>query len=124
MATRKMSQSLIAAEAKSVFNANGWDPVDEPWPLKELWAVTRPGVYEKIVGDKAPVTLTTFEDGSIGKRISITIKGQSKPIELKVSSKSDLEEGDYVRISTITGQELSKIGSDNILRYDGELFEE
>lgn len=119
----KFSASLIAAAKKAMFNANKWSPVGEPVSLKDLWAVTAPGLYKKIDGTTAEVTEVIFSDGSTGTRIAIPIKG-GKPVEIPVSTESELAEGDIVKISTIMGQELEKAGQENIIRFDAELAEE
>jgi len=115
-----ISVSFLAVESSSMFNASEWKPVpNEKHTLKEIWAQAHPGMWEQIDGDVAPVTATAFDNG-ISKRITIGFKDGSS-IELKLSGKSDLEEGDMVRIDTITGQLLRKLGQNDIIRYDGEL---
>ena len=41
-----------------------------------------------------------------------------------LSPQSDLTEDDEVDISSITGQLLRKAGQDDIIKYDGELYED
>ena len=118
----KLSSAFVAAAAKSVFNASEWKPFGEKYTLKDIWAVTNPGLYEDIDGETAEVTSTEFEDGSISLRIAVPFKDGST-LELKLSGKSDLEEGDIVSIKSITGQELHKVGQDPIVRYDAEVAE-
>lgn len=116
----KLSASFVAAAQKSVFNSSEWKPFGEKYTLKEIWSVTNPGLYDEIDGDVAEVTATEFSDGQIGYRITVPFKDGST-LDLKLSGKSDLEEGDKVKIESITGQELHKVGSDPIVRYDAEL---
>ena len=117
-----ISKSFLAVESSSVFNSSEWKPVPgEKHTLKEIWAEAHPGMFEQIDGDTAPVTATQFENG-IGKRITIGFKDGST-IDLKLSGKSDLEEGDMVKVESITGQLLRKLGQNDIIRYDGELAE-
>lgn len=117
----RFSASFLAAEAKSTFNGSSWTPVREAYSLKDIWEETHPGLYSQIDGDTAEVTATEFKDG-VGLRIEVPFKDGTS-LELKLSGKSNLEEGDKVAISSITGQELKKIGSENIVRYDGRRVE-
>lgn len=119
----KINSSFVAAVAKSVFNSNTWNPVGEPISLKEAWNAAFPGLYEKIDGDTATVVAVTFDSGDTALRISVPIKGE-EDIQLKLSSKSDLEEDDVVAIASITGQLLRKAGYDDIIKYDGVLDED
>lgn len=82
-----------------------------------------PGMYEEIDGDVATVTSVTFDDGNTAYRISIPMKG-GDAVELNLSPQSDLTEDDEVDISSITGQLLRKAGQDDIIKYDGELYED
>lgn len=116
------SSSFLAAAQKSVFNSSEWKPFGQKYTLKDIWAVTNPGQYAQIDGDVATVTATTFSDGQVGLRLTIPFKDGSS-VELKLSGKTTLEEGDKVKIDSIMGQELHKIGQDPIVRYDGELAE-
>lgn len=115
----KVNASFLSSAKKSIFNGSDWKPVGEKYPLEDIWEDITGVPYSDIDGDEAEVTATTFSDGSVGMRISIPIKG-GDVIDFKLSGKSALEEGDYVKISTIYGQELRKAGQDNIVRYDGE----
>ena len=115
-------KSFLNAVSNSQFNSSEWKPFGEKYTLKEVWEVTNPGAWEQINGDTAEVTATEFADGQIGLRISVPFKDGSN-IELKLSGKSALEEGDRVKIASITCQELHKMGSDPIVRYDGEVAE-
>lgn len=115
----KLSSGFIVAANKAIFNGSEWKPFGEKFSLKEIWDVTNPGLYDNIDGDVAEVTATEFADGEISLRITVPFKDGSS-VELKLSGKSELEEGDKVKISSITGQELHKVGSEPIVRYDGE----
>lgn len=121
MAQRNISQAMIAAASGSEFNPSEWKKVEEPVDLKDLWAVTHPGLYKEIEGDKAEVVIASFDNGD-ALRIRIPFKDGSS-MDLKVSGKSSLDEGDFVKISTIKGQMLRKVGQKDIMRYDGELAE-
>lgn len=121
MAT-KISPLFLMAAQKAMFNASNWQPVGDSHSLKEIWDAQ--GIdFGSIDGDTADVTSTEFSDGNIGLRISVPFKDGSV-VELKLSGKSDLEEGDKVKISSIRGQELHKAGSEPIVRYDGEAVED
>lgn len=120
MSKKSFSAGFLTAVKKSQFNGSEWRPVDdEKYTLEEIWDVTNPGLYEQIDGDTAEVTATEFADGQIGLRITVPFK-DGTALELKLSGKSDLEEGDKVKISSIYGQELRKVGQEPIVRYDGE----
>ena len=118
-----LTASFLSAAKKAMFNPNSWKPVGDPVPLKEIWDAMSPGVYEEIEGDVATVTSVTFEDGNTAYRISIPMKG-GDAVELNLSPQSDLTEDDEVDISSITGQLLRKAGQDDIIKYDGELYED
>ena len=118
-----LTASFLSAAKKAMFNPNSWKPVGEPVSLKEIWDAMSPGMYEEIEGDVATVTSVTFEDGNTAYRISIPMKG-GDAVELNLSPQSDLTEDDEVDISSITGQLLRKAGQDDIIKYDGELYED
>ena len=118
-----LTASFLSAAKKAMFNPNSWKPVGEPVSLKEIWDAMSPGMYEEIDGDVATVTSVTFEDGNTAYRISIPMKG-GDAVELNLSPQSDLTEDDEVDISSITGQLLRKAGQDDIIKYDGELYED
>lgn len=118
-----LTASFLSAAKKAMFNPNSWKPVGEPVSLKEIWDAMSPGMYEEIDGDVATVTSVTFDDGNTAYRISIPMKG-GDAVELNLSPQSDLTEDDEVAISSITGQLLRKAGQDDIIKYDGELYEE
>ena len=118
-----LTASFLSAAKKAMFNPNSWKPVGEPVSLKEIWDAMSPGMYEEIEGDVATVTSVTFEDGNTAYRISIPMKG-GDAVELNLSPQSDLTEDDEVAISSITGQLLRKAGQDDIIKYDGDLYED
>ena len=118
-----LTASFLSAAKKAMFNPNSWKPVGEPVSLKEIWDAMSPGMYEEIDGDVATVTSVTFEDGNTAYRISIPMKG-GDAVELNLSPQSDLTEDDEVDISSITGQLLRKAGQDDIIKYDGDLYED
>ena len=118
-----LTASFLSAAKKAMFNPNSWKPVGDPVPLKEIWDAMSPGMYEEIDGNVATVTSVTFEDGNTAYRISIPMKG-GDAVELNLSPQSDLTEDDEVDISSITGQLLRKAGQDDIIKYDGELYED
>lgn len=118
-----ISKSMIAS-SQAVFNPNSWERVTDAQgnevpavSLKDLWAASMPGLYNKIDGTKACVTMTVFPSGDTALRIAVPIK-DGKPIELPLSGKSELEEGDEVTIDSIVAFELAKAGSKPITRYD------
>ena len=118
-----LTASFLSAAKKAMFNPNSWKPVGDPVPLKEIWDAMSPGMYEEIEGDVATVTSVTFGDGNTAYRMSIPMKG-GDAVELNLSPQSDLTEDDEVDISSITGQLLRKAGQDDIIKYDGELYED
>lgn len=118
----KFSASFFSAVSNSMFNGSQWQPYGEEYPLKDIWAETNPGLYENIEGDTAEVTATDFADGKISLRITVPFKDGTS-VQLKLSGRSELEEGDIVKIDSIKGQELHKAGSNPIVRYDAELAE-
>ena len=118
-----LTASFLSAAKKAMFNPNSWKPVGEPVSLEEIWNAMAPGMYEEIDGDVATVTSVTFDDGNTAYRISVPMKG-GDAVELNLSPQSDLTEDDEVAISSITGQLLRKAGQDDIIKYDGELYEE
>lgn len=118
-----LTASFLSAAKKAMFNPNSWKPVGDPVSLKEIWDAMSPGMYEEIDGDVATVTSVTFEDGNTAYRISIPMKG-GDAVELNLSPQSDLTEDDEVAISSITGQLLRKAGQDDIIKYDGDLYED
>lgn len=120
MAKVIISKSMAQAAAKSMFSPSEWKPVGDPVNLKDLWEVTNPGLYDEIEGETAEVTAASFKDGTVGMRITISFK-DGETMDLRLSGKSDLEEGDLVSISSITAQELKKVGRDTIVRYDAEV---
>lgn len=123
MANVMFSESFLKAAGKSFFNASEWTPVGEAFSLKDIWAVTNPSGWSQLAdGDdtEAEVILQEFSDGSEAMRLRIPFKDGST-VDLKLSGRSKLEEGDKVKVTTIKGQELRKMGQENILRYDGEL---
>lgn len=120
MANKNFSSAFMQAESRSTFNSSEWKPFGDKYTLKEVWDELHPGQYEEIDGDTAEVTATTFKDGEVGLRITVPFKNGTS-IDLKLSSRSDLEEGDVVSVDSITMQELHKMGSDPIIRYDAEV---
>lgn len=118
----KISTMFLTAANKAMFNSSEWKPTGEEHSLKEYWDAVQPGLYKKIDGEVAQVTATTFSDGNVGLRITVPIKG-GDTIDLKLSGKSTLEEDDYVLVDTIKAVALRKVGQDDIVRFDGELFE-
>lgn len=119
MATLTLSSAFLQAEKKSTFNGSEWTPDGEAVGLKDLWGITKPGVYDTIDGDLGEVICVRFTDNQVGYRIRIPFKNGSH-IDLKLSSRTDLTEGDKVKISSIKAQLLTKVGEDPILKYDGE----
>lgn len=101
-----------------------WKSFGEEYSLKEIWAAKSPGLYGQIEGNEADVISVQFADGSESYRLLIPLENGGH-IEIKLSERSNLDEGDKVKISTITGQDNYKSGYRNVisvLRYDGELM--
>lgn len=117
---RQLNQKFLVAAKAAMFNPSTWTPIGEKVPVKDLWAATNPGLFEQV--DHVECVLTTFPDGSVAKRLRVYLKnGQN--FELKCSLVSTLEVGDLVDVNTIYAQELTKLGQDNIVRFDGEALE-
>ena len=114
----KVNNSFLIHATAAMFNGSSWTPTGEKMSLKDIWASTNPGLFESIKGNPV-VTATRFEDGQIGYRITVSFTNGSS-IDLKLSGKSDLIEGDEVDANSIEGIELAKVGQDNIVRYDGK----
>lgn len=119
MANVIISKSFFAAAQSAMFNKSEWKPVGEAYSLKDIWDTTNPGLYEMIDGDAAEVVAVSFENGD-ALRIEIPFKDGTS-VQLKLA-KGDYDEGDKIKISSITGQELRKVGSDPIVRYSGEVL--
>jgi hypothetical protein len=119
MANVIIAKSFLAVAGNSMFNKSEWKPIGEAYSLKDIWDTTNPGLYEEIKGDEAEVVAVSFESGD-ALRIEVPFKDGTS-IQLKLA-KGDYEEGDKIRISSITGQELRKVGSDPIVRYSGEVI--
>ena len=114
-----ISKSFLAVAQNSMFNKSEWKPVGEAYSLKDIWDATNPGLFEEIDGDTAEVVAVSFENGD-ALRIEVPFKDGTS-VQLKLA-KGDYEEGDKIKISSITGQELRKVGSDPIVRYSGEVL--
>ena len=119
MANVIISKSFFAAAQSAMFNKSEWKPVGEAYSLKDIWDATNPGLYEMIDGDAAEVVAVSFENGD-ALRIEIPFKDGTS-VQLKLA-KGDYDEGDKVKISSITGQELHKVGADPIVRFSGEVI--
>ena len=114
-----ISKSFLAVAQNSMFIKSEWKPVGEAYSLKDIWDATNPGLFEEIDGDTAEVVAVSFENGD-ALRIEVPFKDGTS-VQLKLA-KGDYEEGDKIKISSITGQELRKVGSDPIVRYSGEVL--
>lgn len=114
----KLNVSFLQSATSAMFNASEWTPTGESHPLKDILDAQDPNLWGQIDGDGV-VTATTFSDGNVGMRITISFKNGGS-LELKLSGKSKLTEGDAVKVDTIVGTELKKAGQANIVRYDGE----
>lgn len=115
--TKRLSKGFLQAASQSSYNTSNWVPVGDKYPLKDIWDQLYPGHYKDIEGDEAEVIAQEFDDGNIALRIAIPLKDGSTH-DLKLSSQSDLTEGDIVNIEDIYGVELHKVGSKPIVRYD------
>lgn len=115
----QFSSIFQMAESRSTFNASSWKPVGEEYSLKDVWASLHPDWWEQIDGEYADIISTTFQDGNVALKIEVPFKDGSS-IQLKLSGRSTLKEGDRVKVSSITAQELTKAGQDPIVRYDAK----
>jgi hypothetical protein len=116
---------FFGAAQKAEFNSGGYQTVGDPKTLKEVWQKNHPGLYEQVDGDKATVIAKWFDGATEPSlRLSIPLRNGVK-IEERLSSKSNLEEGDTVLIESIKGTLYYKAGGqpEYIVRYDGELAE-
>ena len=117
-----IAKSFLAVAANSVFNSSEWKPFGEKYSLKDIWEAQFPGqdIYSNIDGNEATVVAVDFASGDTALRLEIPFKDGTS-VQLKLA-KGDYEEGDKVKIDTITGQELHKVGADPIVRYSGEIL--
>lgn len=118
----KISASFLAVAGASMFNKSEWTPFGEAYALKDIWDAQFPGedLYGKINGNEAEVVAVEFASGDTALRLEIPFKDGTS-VQLKLA-KGDYEEGDKVKIDSITGQELHKVGADPIIRYTGEII--
>lgn len=118
----KISANFLEIAGKSFFNKSEWNPYGEAYSLKDIWDAQFPGenLYDNIDGEEAEVVAVNFESGDTALRLEIPFKDGTS-VQLKLA-KGDYDEGDKVKISTITGQELHKVGADPIIRYSGEVI--
>ena len=119
----KISASFLAVAGNSLFNNSEWKPFGEAYKLKDIWEAQfpdQPNLYDDIQGDEAEVVAVEFASGDTALRLEIPFKDGTS-VQLKLA-KGDYDEGDKVKISTITGQELHKVGADPIIRYSGEVI--
>ena len=116
-----IAKSFLAVAGNSVFNSSEWRPVGEAYSLKDIWTAQHPDqdLFGNIEGDEATVVAVEFASGDTALRLEIPFKDGTS-VQLKLA-KGDYEEGDKVKIDTITGQELRKVGADPIVRYSGEV---
>ena len=119
---KTIAKRFIALAKGAVFNQSGWNPYGEQYSLKDIWEAQFPGenIFDKIEGDVAEVVAVEFASGDTALRLQIPFKDGSS-VQLKLG-KGDYKEGDQVKISTIVGQELRKLGSDSIVRFSGEVI--
>ncbi len=102
-----------------VANPLEWSPLGEKFTLEEICKASCMFNINDVDGEEAEIIASEFSDGSTSLRICIPFKDGSF-IELK-AGKAILEgfnEGDKVKITLIYGQELKKVGSPSIVRYD------
>ena len=118
----KISASFLAVAGNSMFNSSEWRPYGEAYALKDIWDAQFPGqdLYGNIQVDEAEVVAVEFASGDTALRLEIPFKDGTS-VQLKLA-KGDYDEGDKVKISSITGQELHKVGADPIIRYSGEVI--
>ena len=96
-----------------------WSPVGDKFTLEEVCEATEMFNINDVDGEEAEITAVELSEDSISLRISIPFKDGSS-IELKAGNtiQKGFEEGDKVKVNLIYGQELHKIGSPSIVRYD------
>ena len=118
----KISASFLAVAGNSMFNSSEWRPFGEAYALKDIWEAQFPDqdLYNNIAGDEAEVVAVEFASGDTALRLEIPFKDGTS-VQLKLA-KGSYDEGDKVKISSITGQELHKVGADPIIRYSGEVI--
>lgn len=113
------TQKNDAVKSSFFINSN-WNPVPgSEKTLEEALNGEVPGLFEEIDGNLGEVQGTEFADGSLTFNIVVPLKDGSA-IELRLSGKSELEEGDIVDLSTVKGVTLKKRGEKDIFRYDGK----
>ena len=117
-----ISKTFLAASGSSMFNSSEWRPFGEAYTLKDIWDAQFPDqdLYGNIQGDEAEVVAVEFASGDTALRLEIPFKDGTS-VQLKLA-KGDYDEGDKVKISSITGQELHKVGADPIVRFSGEVI--
>ena len=102
-----------------VNNPLEWSPIGDKFTLEEVCEATEMFDINDVDGEEAEITAVKLSNESISLRISIPFKDGSS-IELKAGNtiQKGFEEGDKVKVNLIYGQELHKIGSPSIVRYD------
>lgn len=110
-----------AAASGSFFNAATWTPVGEPIGYPDYLEAIKPGLSKMVDGNIGEVVTMEFDNG-LSDRLVIPLKGGSQ-VELRLSGKSNLVDGDQVDITKVTGQLLEKAGSKDIVRYDAPALE-
>jgi hypothetical protein len=113
-----INAKFMSLAKAAVFNPSKWTPVPGmKFSLEDILNSETPGLFSHVV--EANVTQTMFADGSIAKRISVVID-DGTVLDYRMSGESTLEVGDKVDPKTVYGQQLRKLGREDIVRYDGE----
>jgi hypothetical protein len=119
MATKSANKDALAALRKAIRNTSDWTPVpNTKETLEESLEKIYPGLYKRITS--AEVITVKFDNGGSALRIKLSTNVPDEHYELSLSSKSTLEDGDDVDVSSIYSQYYSKPGEDNICRFDGD----
>lgn len=124
--TTIISSAFLRAAKKAQYSNQEWRE-EETISLHDYWDAASPGLWEKIDGNIAEVICKEFTSKTTGEvklalKLSVPLKSGAT-VELSLSSKSILEEGDEVPIDSIKGTRFSMEGKEDIVRYDGDVIE-
>ena len=113
-----MNKSFLSLVADSMFNSSDWAPVGEFYTLDEILESGALGFAKKDVVSTT-VREVEFSDGSTTLRIEVLLKNGQKP-QLKAGKaiQCNLDDGVALDMGMLFGQELTKLGQKNIIRFD------
>ena len=109
---------------KAMFNASTWTPKKDDEgnelhiPLAECLEAMGISAND-IEGNVGEIQVTEFENGDLSPRLVVPLM-DGDAYELRLSSQSELNEGDEVDLSTVYAIILHKRGEEDIYRFDGE----